>query len=96
MRRIVLASLAILTLGLAGTLAGAEKQRVGREEFTADPVDPAVVRFAVEVREPGSYQVYLMVRAESQRKIELVLSLQPQAEGADRTVHFAFTGAGCG
>jgi hypothetical protein len=100
MRRIVPASLAILALVLAlvlaGVQAGAEKQWVGREEFIADPGDPAVVRFAVDVREPGSYQVYLSARGEAKRQIELALSLQPEAGGAERTVQFSFTGAGCG
>jgi len=94
--RNVLQSIAILALALAGVQAGAEKQWVGQEEFAADPADPAVVRFAVDIREPGSYQVHLTTRAEAQRPIELALSLQPEAGGADWTVRFAFTGAGCG
>ncbi len=95
MRKVVILASVILILAMAAA-AGAEKQWVGREEFVADPADPAVVRFSVDIREPGSYQVHLTTRAESQRPIELVLSLQPEAGGADRTVRFSFTGAGCG
>ena len=94
--RNVLQLIAILALALAGAQAGAEKQWVGQEEFAADPADPAVVRFTVDIREPGSYQLYLTTRAESERLIELVITLQPEAGGADRTVRFSFTGAGCG
>jgi len=90
------AILAVILILVLAAAAGAEKQWVGREEFAADPTDPAVVRFAVDIREPGSYQVHLTTRAEAQRPIELVLSLQPEAGGADWTVRFAFTGAGCG
>jgi hypothetical protein len=90
-------SLAIVALFLAAAaMAGAEKQWVGQEEFSPDPANPAVSRFTVDIHEPGSYQILLTVRGEARRQIELALSLQPEAGGADRTVHFSFTGAGCG
>jgi hypothetical protein len=55
-----------------------------------------VVRFSVDIREPGSYQVRLPVRGESEREIRLDLALQPEAGGPARMVHFSFTGRGCG
>ncbi len=91
-----MALFAILALVFTAVAAGAEKQWVGQEELKPDAADPGVVRFALELREPGSYQLLLTVRAEEKRQIELVLSLQPEAGGEDRTVRFSFTGAGCG
>ncbi len=91
-----MALFAILALVLAAATTGAEKQWVGQQELKPDAADPGMVRFAVELREPGSYQVLLSVRAEEKRQIELVFSLQPEAGGAERTVRFSFTGAGCG
>jgi hypothetical protein len=98
MRRVLLGTTAILILAfaLAGLRAGAETQRVGSEQLTKDPADPAVVIFSVDLREPGSYQVHLTARAESKRQIELELTLSPEAGGEPRTVHFSFAGAGCG
>ena len=69
---------------------------VEKEQLAADPADPAVVRFSVDIGEPGSYQVRLLVRGESDREIRLDLALQPEAGGPARTVHFSFTGRGCG
>jgi hypothetical protein len=96
MRRIVQRTIAVLTLALAGAHAGAETQWIERDQLIADPADPAVVRFAVDIKEPGSYQARLMARGKSKRQIELQLSLQPEAGGTERTVRFSFTGAGCG
>jgi hypothetical protein len=96
MRQTVLVIIAVLALVLAAAAAGAEKQWVGQEEFAADPNEPEVVRFAVDIQETGSYQIHLTARGEANRQIELALSLRPEAGGAERTVHFSFTGAGCG
>jgi hypothetical protein len=96
MRRIVKPAIALLALALAGAHAGAETQWIERDRLIADPSDPAVVRFTVDIMEPGSYQVRLLARGESKQQIELQLSLQPEAEGTQRTVRFSFTGAGCG
>jgi hypothetical protein len=86
---------AVLALVLASAAAGAEKQWVGQQDLKPDAADPGVVRFAVELREPGSYQILLTTRAEAKQPVELTLSLQPEAGGAERTVRFSFTGAGC-
>jgi hypothetical protein len=36
------------------------------------------------------------VRGESKKEMRLELALQPEAGGPARTVHFSFTGRGCG
>ena len=94
MRRILALALAALCFAVAA--AGAQTVWVEKEQLAADPANPAVVRFAVDIREPGSYQVRLLVRGESEREIRLDLALQPEAGGPARTVHFSFTGRGCG
>ena len=94
MRRIL--TLALVALGFAAVAAGAQTVWVEKEQLAADPANPAVVRFAVDILEPGSYQVRLLVRGESEREIRLELALQPEAGGPARTVHFSFTGRGCG
>jgi hypothetical protein len=94
MRRIL--ALALAALCFAALAAGAQTVWVEKEQLAADPANPTVVRFAVEIREPGSYQVRLLVRGESEREIRLELALQPEAGGPARTVHFSFTGRGCG
>ncbi len=96
MRRIVLASIAVLALLLAAAASGAETLYVEKEQLVADPADPGVVRFSVQIREPGSFLVRLLVRGESERQVQLALTLQPEAGGAEKTVHFSFTGRGCG
>jgi hypothetical protein len=98
MQRKVLGAIGILILALAFAApgAGAETQWVGSEQLVADPSDPAVVSFTVDVREPGSYQVRLLARGEAKRQIELQLTLRPEDGGEERTVRFSFTGAGCG
>jgi hypothetical protein len=102
MRRIVLRpALAVLVPALALVLlaaapARAETQWVERGQLRADPADPAVLRFTVEIRETASYQVRLLVRGESEREIRFDLQLEPDAGGPARTVHFSFTGRGCG
>jgi hypothetical protein len=88
--------LAIAALVFAGAAAGAQAVRVEKGQLVTDPADPAVVRFSVEITEPGSYQVRLLVRGESERKNQLKLTLRPEAGGPARTVHFTFTGRGCG
>jgi hypothetical protein len=94
MRRIL--ALALAALSFAALAAGAQTVWVEKEQLAAGPANPTVVRFAVEIREPGSYQVRLLVRGESEREIRLELALQPEAGGPARTVHFSFTGRGCG
>jgi hypothetical protein len=94
MRRIL--ALTLAALALAALAAGAQTVWVEKEQLAADPADPAVVRFSVDIREPGSYQVRLLVRGESEREIRLDLTLQPEAGGPARTVPFSFTGRGCG
>jgi hypothetical protein len=94
MRRILPLVLAALVFGAA--TVGAETVWVEKAQLAPDPADPSTVAFSVEIREPGSYQVRLLVRGESDRQIELVLTLQPEAGGSARTVHFSFTGRGCG
>jgi hypothetical protein len=96
MRTILRRIIAVLILALAGARAGAETQWIERDQLIADPADPTVVRFAVDIKEPGSYQVRLLARGESNRQIELQLSLQPEAGGTERAVRFSFTGTGCG
>ena len=86
----------VLVLAFAGLSVGAQTQWVEREQLVADPAAPAMVRFSVDVREPGSYQVRLLARAEAKQEIQLALVLRPEAGGADLTVRFSFTGAGCG
>jgi len=88
--------LALAALVFAGAAAGAQAVRVEKRQLVTDPADPAVVRFSVEIMEPGSYQVRLLVRGESERKNQLKLTLRPEAGGPTRTVHFSFTGRGCG
>ena len=95
MKRFAAAAM-LVVLALAGAKAGAETQWVEREQLVADPADPAVIRFAVEIREPGSYQVRLLARGEAEHAIQLRLDLRPEAGGAERTVRFSFTGSGCG
>jgi hypothetical protein len=94
MRRFLV--LAVLVLVLSALAAGAETLRIEKEQLAADPADPSVVRFSVDIGEPGSYQVRLLVRGESEREIRLDLALQPEAGGPARPVHFSFTGQGCG
>jgi len=94
MRRIL--TLALAALCFAVVAAGAQTVWVEKEQLAADPANSAVVRFAVDIHEPGSYQVRLLVRGESEREIRLELALQPEAGGPARTVHFSFTGRGCG
>jgi len=94
MRRIP--TLALAVLSFAALAAGAQTVWVEKEQLAADPADPAVVRFSLDIREPGSYQVRLLVRGESEKEMQLDLALQPEAEGPARTVHFSFTGRGCG
>jgi hypothetical protein len=94
MRRIL--ALALAALGFTVAAAGAQTVWVEKEQLAADPADPAVVRFAVDIREPANYEVRLLVRGESEREIRLELALQPEAGGPARTVHFSFTGRGCG
>jgi len=94
MRRIPV--LAVLVLASAALAAGAETLRIEREQLAADPADPSVVRFSVDIGEPGSYQLRLLVRGEAEREIRLDLALQPEAGGPTRPVHFSFTGRGCG
>jgi hypothetical protein len=94
MRRILTLTLAALCF--TAVAAGAQSVWVEKEQLAADPADPAVVRFAVDIREPASYEVHLLVRGESEKKIRLELALQPDAGGPARTVHFSFTGRGCG
>ncbi len=97
MRRILAAGvLAVLALALLTARAGAETQWVEPEQLLVDPADPAVIRFAVEIREAGSYEVRLLVRGEAEREIRFDLVLLPEAGGPPRTVHFSFTGRGCG
>lgn len=99
MRRIPLRATALLALAfaaLACAKAGAQTQWVEREQLVADPADPAVLRFTVEIGEPGSYQVHLQVRGEAKKEMRLDLELQPESGGPPRTVRFAFTGRGCG
>lgn len=89
--------LAALVLGvIAAQKPGAQTQWVEREQLVADPADPAVLRFTVEIREPGAYQVHLQVRGEAKKEMRLDLELQPESGGPPRTVRFAFTGRGCG
>ena len=94
--RNVLQSIAILALALAGAQAGAETRYIEKEQLAADPAEPSVVRFTLEIGEPGSFLVRLMVRGESERQLELTLALQPDGGGDARSVHFSFTGRGCG
>jgi hypothetical protein len=94
MRRKLTAGL--LVLALAAAVAGAETVRVEKAQLVTDPADSAVVLFSVEIREPGSYQVLLLVRGESEREIQLDLALRPEAGGPAQSVHFSFTGRGCG
>lgn len=89
-------TLTLTALCFAAVAAGAQSVWVEKEQLTADPADPTVVRFAVDIREPASYAVHLLVRGESEKKIRLELALQPEAGGPARTVHFSFTGRGCG
>lgn len=96
MRRIVLASIAVLAWVLAAATAGAETLYIEKAQLVADPADPGVVRFSVQIGEPGNFLVSLLVRGESERQIELALALQPEAGGAEKTVRFSFTGRGCG
>jgi hypothetical protein len=96
MQRIVLRSIVIFALAFAALSGNAKPQWVERAQLIADPADPAVIRFSIDVREPGSYQVRLLARGESKQEIQLDLLLQQEAGGPARTVHFAFTGAGCG
>jgi len=94
MRRIPALALACLVLGSLS--AGAQSVWGEREQLLPDPADPAVLRFATEIREPGSYQARLLVRGESKREVRLELELQPEAGGPPRKVTFSFTGRGCG
>ena len=94
MRRILL--LALAALAFAAVALGAQTVWVERAQLAPDPADPSVISFTVEIREPGSYEVRLLVRGESERRIELALALQPEAGGPVRTVPFSFTGRGCG
>jgi hypothetical protein len=94
MRRIL--ALTLAALAFATLAAGAQTVWVEKEELVADPADPGLVRFSIEILEPGSYQVRLLVRGESEREITLDLALRPEAGGPVRTVHFSFTGRGCG
>lgn len=94
MRRIL--TLTFATLCFAALAAGAQTVWVEKEQLAVDPANTAVVRFAVDISEPGSYQVRLLVRGESEREIRLDFALQPEAGGPARTVHFSFTGRGCG
>ena len=81
---------------LGALAAGAETVWVDSPQLAADPADPRALSFAVEVREPGSYQARIMVRGEADREIQLELSLRPEAGGPVRSVRFSFTGKGCG
>jgi hypothetical protein len=94
MRRIRLLVFAVLAF--AAATAGAETLWVEKTQLVPDPADPRVLTFPVEIREPGSYQVRLLVRGESERRIELALVLRPEEGGPVRAVHFSFTGRGCG
>jgi hypothetical protein len=86
----------LLALTLVAAHAAAETIWVEKAQLVTDPADPRVLTFPVEIREPGSYQVRLLVRGESERRIELELALRPEAGGPVRVVHFSFTGRGCG
>ena len=86
----------MLALVLAAATAGAETRYIEKEQLAADPADPSVMRFSVEIGEPGSFVARLLVRGESERQVELDLTLRPEAGGEERTVHFSFTGRGCG
>jgi hypothetical protein len=94
MRRIL--TLALAALSFAALAAGAQTVWVEKDQLVADPANPAVVRFSVDIREPGTYQVRLLVRGESEKETQLDLALRPEAGGPARTVHFSFTGRGCG
>jgi hypothetical protein len=89
-------TLALAALSLTGLAAGAQTAWVPMEQLEADPADPAVVRFFVDIREPGTYQVHLLVRGEAEKEIRLELALQPEAGGSPQSVRFSFTGRGCG
>ena len=94
MRRIILTVMAILAC--AAGICGAEIMWVEKAQLAPDPVDPSVVTFSLDVGDPGSYQVRLMAQGESERDIRLQLALRPEAGGPAQTVHFSFTGQGCG
>ena len=94
MRRTLLTSLVVLVFAAAA--CGAEVLFVEKVQLIPDPADPKVVNFSVDVGEPGSYQVQLLAQGESEREVRLELALRPEAGGPAQTVHFSFTGQGCG
>jgi hypothetical protein len=94
MKRISMMVFAVLVFAAAA--CGAETLFLGKERLVSDPADPSVVTFAVDVAQPGSYQVRLLAQGEPKREVRLELALRPEAGGQVQTVHFSFTGQGCG